>query len=506
MNKKIKRTIALAVMLSALSSVVPANSFNLLNNNVYAATYGISSLQVNDGSSSKSLQLYSSSSCDSSDKTTFSPSQSSYYVRTSSNGVNVDFDADSGYYAKVKRGSSGDYDSNDRIHIADGDTMTLRVYVYDKSTDKQVSSYSISVKQTSSKSSSYHNYNDNDDNDDDDIYLDNIKLSDGDISFSRSKSTYTVNVPASVSEIKVTAEPEDEDEDTVKINGSTVDEDDNYKKTVALSNGKNEITIRVYDTDNNLRIYTLYVYRGSSTSNNTSSGEIDNSQDSIYLNDLIFDSNSAGASLNFNPKVTTYNINVNSNCDNVILRATPEYDDNKVSINGENVEYKYAKRIYLSQGKNVISIKVDNSNEYNRSDDDYKNRTYTLNVYRGISGNTSNSNSSSTTTTNNSTAKNQWVSINGRWQFNDYAGQPIKNQWHYDNNYQKWYYLDSEGFMKTGWLQAGPVWYYFNYDGSMATGWILDGVKYYHLASNGVMDHDTTIDRYVLGSDGAWIV
>ena len=148
--------------------------------------------------------------------------------------------------------------------------MTLNVYVYDKSTDKQVSRYSISVKQTSndSSSSSHHYYSD-DDYDDDDVYLDDIRLSEGDISFSSTKSTYNVNVGSSVNEIRVTAKPDDED-DEVKINGDTVDDNDNYRKTVALSKGKNEITIRVRDDDNKFRTYTLYVYRGG-TSDTTSS-------------------------------------------------------------------------------------------------------------------------------------------------------------------------------------------------------------------------------------------
>ena len=64
--------------------------------------------------------------------------------------------------------------------------MTLNVYIYDKTTDKKVDSYSVHVKQTSnSSSSSSHYYDDDDDYDDDDAYLEDIKLSDGDISFSK---------------------------------------------------------------------------------------------------------------------------------------------------------------------------------------------------------------------------------------------------------------------------------------------------------------------------------
>lgn len=513
MNKRIKRIIATTLAISAFSAVAPTQYFQFMTNKVYASTYGISSLQVNDGSSSDSLQLYKSSDYDKEDKTNFSTGESNYYVKTSSNGVNVTFSEDSGYYAKVKRGSSGAYDSGERIHIADGDRMTLNVYVYDKSTDKQVSRYSISVKQTSddSSSSSHHYYND-DDYDDDDVYLDDIRLSEGDISFSSTKSTYNVNVGSSVNEIRVTAKPDDED-DTVKINGDTVDDNDDYRKTVALSKGKNEITIRVKDDDNKLRTYTLYVYRGgtSDTTSSTTAGEDDNYQDNIYLDDLIFDNNAGHVNINFRPKVTTYNVNVNSTCDSIILKATPEDEDNIVKINGERVNSKYARRVDLKEGKNVINIKIDNSDDYESDDDDYMNRIYTLNVYRGAASttNTTNAattNSNSNNTTNTTTIKpNQWSNASGRWQYNDYAGQPVKNQWNYDSNYGKWYYLDKDGFMQTGWLQLGPTWYYFYSDGSMATGWNEIYGKYYHFNTNGAMEQNTTVGGYQLGSDGAWI-
>lgn len=496
MNKRIKRVIAATIAISAFSAVAPAKYFDLVATKAYASTYGISSLQVNDGSGSNSLQLYSSSSCDSDEEISFSTSRSTYYTETSSNGVNVEFDTDSGYYAKVKRGSSGAYDSGQRIHVADGDTMTLHVYVYDNSTDKQVSSYTIYVKQTSSKSSSSNSSN-YDDYQNDDVYLDDIKLSDGDISFSSTKDTYTVNVASSVDQIRVTATPENEDEDTVRINGDTVDNSDDYRKTISLSNGRNEITIRVKDSDNRSRTYTLYVYRGGSTTSSTTSE--DNYQDDIYLNDLIFDNNSGEVNINFNPKVTNYNVNVSSACDSVIIKATPEDEDNKVSINGDNVNSKYAKRVNLNDGKNVINVKVDNSNDYSKDDNDYKNRVYTLNVYRGETSSTSTNNS------NTDTSKtNQWVMTNGGWQYNDYLGHPLKNQWYYDNGYGKWFFLDSEGYMKTGWTQLGPSWYYFNGDGSMVTGWIIYNGRYYYLDPNGVMQHDAVINGYRLGSDGAW--
>ena len=62
--------------------------------------------------------------------------------------------------------------------------------------------------------------------------------------------------------------------------------------------------------------------------------------------------------------------------------------------------------------------------------------------------------------------------------------------------------------MKTGWVQDKDKWYYLNEDGSMKTGWIQSSSsgKWYYLNSDGSMAHDTTTsDGYNVGSDGAWI-
>lgn len=51
-----------------------------------------------------------------------------------------------------------------------------------------------------------------------------------------------------------------------------------------------------------------------------------------------------------------------------------------------------------------------------------------------------------------------------------------------DNN---WYMVDKNGDPQTGWVKTDGSWYYLNQDDSMA--------------------HDTTVDGYTLGSNGAWI-
>lgn len=55
------------------------------------------------------------------------------------------------------------------------------------------------------------------------------------------------------------------------------------------------------------------------------------------------------------------------------------------------------------------------------------------------------------------------------------------------------------------WRQNSTGWWYTE-GNSYATGWRLIDGKYYYFSDNGYMMHDTYVDGYKLGSDGAWIV
>lgn len=61
-------------------------------------------------------------------------------------------------------------------------------------------------------------------------------------------------------------------------------------------------------------------------------------------------------------------------------------------------------------------------------------------------------------------------------------------------------------YLKNEWKQVWDNWYYFGEDGvSMQNTWAeIDG-KWYYFDQWSVMQHDTTIDGHLLGSDGAWI-
>lgn len=67
-----------------------------------------------------------------------------------------------------------------------------------------------------------------------------------------------------------------------------------------------------------------------------------------------------------------------------------------------------------------------------------------------------------------------------------------------------WWYTEGNSW-SINWRLIDGKWYYFDQNGYMQIGWIQDNNgKWYYLNSDGSMAHDTTIDGYTLGSDGAW--
>ncbi|MBY6931687.1 1,4-beta-N-acetylmuramidase [Clostridium botulinum] len=148
------------------------------------------------------------------------------------------------------------------------------------------------------------------------------------------------------------------------------------------------------------------------------------------------------------------------------------------------------------------------------------------------------------------TKTNQWVQVNGQWQYNDSIGNPIRDNWFYDRDNKNWYYLNSDGIRQTGWMKdKDGKEYYFKADGSLlvndkingykvgadgakieenvdnntsaewihdstgwwykegnsyAKGWRYIDENWYYFYSNGYMAHDIKIKDYYLNSSGAW--
>lgn len=401
MNKNIKKIVAIALTISAFTAIAPMTNLNLTTTKVYAASGDLTSIKLKKSDGSR-IKTYNEDDYKSKNEVDYDDleDKETYYAKTDSTKLKISTDGVSSSHVRVFKGknsSTKGVKTSSTIELTAGSTATLTIRTYDEdpgsvkySDDSYVSEYIIKVKCTASSS-------DNTEDENGDVYLKSISLSEGELNFSKNTSTYNVNVPETVSEIKIAAKPdcdsEDYDDYEVKIDGTTVDEDDKFKKSVSLNKGKNEIKITVEDDNEEKRTYTLNITRGSSTNNN------------------------------------------------------------------------------------------------------------------------------GTTTPNSNVRTNQWVIVNGRWQYNDSIGNTVKNNW-IQNYYLQadgnmatgwqfisgsWYYLGYDGAKKTGWQYLGGSWYYLNSEGKMLTGWIKDGDgKYYYLYSNGAMAYNTKIGDYKLGANGAW--
>jgi 2',3'-cyclic-nucleotide 2'-phosphodiesterase/3'-nucleotidase/5'-nucleotidase len=122
----------------------------------------------------------------------------------------------------------------------------------------------------------------------------------------------------------------------------------------------------------------------------------------------------------------------------------------------------------------------------------------------------------------NGDMKVNWAKVGGKWYFFNKSGV-MQTGWVKDG--KTWYYLASSGAMQTGWIKEGKTWYYLANSGAMQsgwvkvnnkwyylaasgamkTGWVQVGAKWYYLYNDGSMAANTTIGKYKLGKDGAWI-
>jgi len=380
MNKNIKRIIALALVFGTVSAVAPATGVNLLTTKAYASTTNdddeFSSLELKDGDGTK-IRLYKDDDYDEKADDDDLSDTDKFYAKTSSSKIKLDIDGVNDKYVKVFTSDSDNAkgkDVDDEISISSDKTIYIKIYdedvsdetvKYDDDDDdyNEIGKYEIEVEHKGSS-------NDDDDSDDyDDIYLDKLTVDGKEITLSDSKVVYDYNVASNVDKVTIKAEPDDDDADNdydVSIDGTDVDSSDNYKKTVNLKTGVNEI---------------------------------------------------------------------------------------KIELN------------------------------YEDDDDDKSERDYTLKITRAAA--TGTVTDGATTVPAVTRKADQWVQVNGRWQYNDSQGNPTKNAWFFDRNYGKWYFL--------------------GVDGNMQIGWILVGGKYYYLYSDGSMAANTTINGYKVDASGAWI-
>ena len=80
----------------------------------------------------------------------------------------------------------------------------------------------------------------------------------------------------------------------------------------------------------------------------------------------------------------------------------------------------------------------------------------------------------------------------------------------YSNGWQNidnvWYYFNANGYaLYSQWLLWQNKWYYLDENCKMVAGkWLKISGKWYYFYANGIMASNTTIDGYVIGTDGSW--
>lgn len=518
MNKNIKRIIATSLIIGTFSILEPAKYVNIMTQNAYADDdIYLNNISVTDGDDivlNSSKKTYKTNVPNSSEQVTIR-------VTTKSDDDKVEIDGDS----SLEKQGNRKYKLT--VNLEKG-LNTFDIIVQDED-GKNERKYTLKIDRGGKQSTEY-----------DSVSLYNINLDSGDLNFLKTTTDYKVNVPDNVEELRVEAKPED-DNDIVRINGIKVDEDDKYRKTIRLTKGENEVIIDLEDDENdsNTKTYTLNVYRGKDPSKQNvtenTNVELDNYQDPIYLDDIVLNNGDLRYTPNFNKKISSYAVDVSEDTENILVKAEAEEDSNLVRINGIKLNDTNRKQVNLTKGKNIIPIQVNTDSD--EDEDSYEKRVYNLTVYRGTSEGTSstansnqNNNGATNSTTQNTTTikkENQWVNVNGKWQFTDSLGNSLKNIWYNDKSNGKtyyfdsngnmatgwisyngaWYYLDEAGARVTGWKQLGANWYYLDSEGKMQTGWVKnsDGKWYYLYYTSGMMATSTNIDGYKINSNGTWI-
>ena len=78
-----------------------------------------------------------------------------------------------------------------------------------------------------------------------------------------------------------------------------------------------------------------------------------------------------------------------------------------------------------------------------------------------------------------------WHTVKGLYCYADDSGILVADDWVADGG--DWYYMDENGYLKTGWIEVDGSWYYLAEDGRMQTGWVLSGGTWYLLTGSGAM-------------------
>ncbi len=229
MNKQIKRIIAVGLAVSAISVLGPTKYFDFAVTKAYASD--------DSGTKLEKISLGTGS-------IDFKPSQTDYTLQLDSDVDELRISAepkDDEATVTINGSEVTESDDYNKVIELDKGENTVTITVKKKSLKR---TYTITVMRGQEKQ----------------IYLDSLSLSAGSINFSQDQTEYNVDVPNDTSDISIKAIPHDTDYDE-EIDGVTATDDDNYKRTVNLSYGNNDVAIRIRDDDDHEKIYTLHINR-----------------------------------------------------------------------------------------------------------------------------------------------------------------------------------------------------------------------------------------------------
>jgi len=263
--------------------------------------------------------------------------------------------------------------------------------------------------------------------------------------FNKGVYEYTATVDNGVTSVGVTPTAEDANA-TITVDGKKVPSGAT-SPYINLDEGGNVINVNVTDSKGNSNTYILNVTRRYS-------------KDNVNLSSLSVTDGTM--SPKFDSENYLYSVKVARNIEKVRILFSSQNDKAKIKINGKDyVTGQQSDYINLDIGANLAVVEI-------TAEDGKTTTTYKLSIIRGdIEG------------------TNQWVLVAGEWTFYNGAGIQIKNQWvKYDN---QWYFLDINGYLKTGWILESGNWYYLNKDGIMQNGWFYDKGYWYYLQGDGSM-------------------
>lgn len=100
------------------------------------------------------------------------------------------------------------------------------------------------------------------------------------------------------------------------------------------------------------------------------------------------------------------------------------------------------------------------------------------------------------------TGQGAWILQNDAWYFQNPDQSLQKDTWFMVN--AKWYLLDAEGRMLTGFQTKDGHTYYLDGKGIMTSGWSQIGGQWYYFYPDGIMAANTTVDGFVIGANGVW--